>query len=161
MKIEIATDMFDNSTQPVMLLTPETHLTYANVAAEKLLPLFLKGHNAWAREIAGVRWDKSDLPRKLDLAAELPESAAWEIWLSEVSDSGYALMFCPLLHTDPAPAAVAGELALISNAMREDLATFGDHLRQASRGFLPAVRTLCGSSETCLNEASRAFLSRA
>jgi hypothetical protein len=161
MKIEIATDMFDRSTQPVMLLTPETHLTYANAAAEKLLPLFLKGRDAWAREIAGVRWDKSDLPRKLDLAAELPESAAWEIWLSEVADSGYALMFCPLLHADPAPAAVAGELALISNAMREDLASFGDRLRQASRGFLPAVRTLCGSSETCLNEASRGFLSRA
>lgn len=162
MKIEIATDMFDHSTQPVMLLTPDAHLTYANAAAERLLPLFLKGHDAWAREIDGLSWDKSELPKQLDLAEEIPESAAWEIWLSEVADSGYALMFCPLLHAGPAPAAAAaGELALIGNAMREELASFGDHLRQASRGFLPAVRTLCGSSETCLNEASRGFLSRA
>jgi len=161
MKIEFASDMFDRSAQPVMLLTPEGQLTYANAAGERLLPMFLKGRGAWEREIANVSWDKSDLPRTLDLTEDIPESAAWEIWLTEVADSGYALMFCPLLRACAAPIATAGELALIGSAMREELQAFGEHLQQASRGFLPAVRTLCGSSETCLQEASRGFLSRA
>lgn len=161
MKIEITTDMFERSTQPVMLLTPEARLTYANPAAEPLLPLFLKARGAWEREILNLTWDRSELPKSLDLAEMVPESAAWEIWLSEVADAGFALMFCPVLRTATAPPPVAGELALIGGAMREELAAFGDHLQEASHGFLPAVRTLCGSSETCLREASRGFLSRA
>jgi len=163
MQIAFGTDMFERSAQPVMLLAPDARLTYANPAAERLLPLYLAGREAWKREIDKLGRVPAKLPKRLDLAGEFPQAGTWEIWLSEVtdSDSGYALMFCPLLRESAAPRSATGELALIGSALREELKAYSEHLQQASRGFLPALATLCGASETCLQQASRKFLDRA
>jgi len=143
MKIEMDVSTLAYSIQPVMLIDSDGRLSYANLAAQSLLPMFIEYRPLWTRELANVTDGNVELPHQFD-AVNLPaEIKHWIVWITRAEPDRYALLFIKPTRSRETPPLDELGFRLIGKRMQDELKSFAESLRAT----LPSLKKTAVASE--------------